>query len=223
MLKDMKIGKRLALGFGLVLVLMGTVSAAGYWGLETVAGLAKDILKVSSPLVEHSQRARANTLGLRRYEKDYFLNIGAAEKEADYLAKWKDQKKRLDERLDELEKLTQTDADRDVIRAMRKDANVYEEGFQKVVASIHEGAVKTPQEANAAIFPVKDEIRHLEDTAYDFASKHSKAMEAVDPVLTESVRRTLSIMLTVILAALVLTTVSGVFLTRASRRPSPRR
>jgi len=219
MLKDMKIGKRLALGFGLVLVLMGTVSAAGYWGLETVAGLAKDILKVSSPLVEHSQRARANTLGLRRYEKDYFLNIGAAEKEADYLAKWKDQKKRLDERLDELEKLTQTDADRDVIRAMRKDANVYEEGFQKVVASIHEGAVKTPQEANAAIFPVKDEIRHLEDTAYDFASKHSKAMEAVDPVLTESVRRTLSIMLTVILAALVLTTVSGVFLTRGITAP----
>jgi len=76
MLKDMKIGKRLALAFGLVLALMGTVSAAGYWGLETVAGLAREILKVSSPLVEHSQRARANTLGLRRYEKDYFLNIG---------------------------------------------------------------------------------------------------------------------------------------------------
>ncbi|PYQ18462.1 MAG: hypothetical protein DMF79_14930 [Acidobacteria bacterium] len=219
MLKDMKIGKRLALGFGLVLVLMGMVSTAGYWGLETVAGLARDILKVGSPLVEHSQRARANTLGLRRYEKDYFLNIGAPEKEADYLAKWKDQKKRLDERLDELEKLTKAEADRDAIRSMRKDANLYEEGFQKVVAAIHEGGVKTAQEANVAIGPLKDEIRRLEETAYEFSLKHSKAMEALDPVLTESVRRTLSIMLTVILAALVLTAVSGVFLTRSITAP----
>jgi methyl-accepting chemotaxis protein len=219
MLKDMKIGKRLAVAFGLVLALMGTVSAAGYWGLETVAGLAREILKVSSPLVEHSQRARANTLGLRRYEKDYFLNIGSAEKEADYLAKWKDQKKRLDERLDELEKLIQTDADRDIVRSMRKDANVYEEGFQKVIAQIREGAVKTAQEANVAIGPYKDEIRRLEETAYEFGTKHSKAMEALNPVLIENVRRTLSIMLTVILAALVLTVFAGIVITRSITAP----
>jgi methyl-accepting chemotaxis protein len=219
MLKDMRIGRRLGLAFGLVLALMGTVSAAGYWGLETVAGLAREILNVSSPLVEHSQRARANTLGLRRFEKDYFLNIGSAEKEADYLAKWKDQMKRLDERLDELEKLTQADADRDTVRAMRKDANTYNEGFQKVVAEVRDGKVKTSQEANVAIFDVKDEIRRLEDTAYEFSTKHSKAMEALNPVLVESVRRTVSIMLTVILAALVLTVFAGVFITRSITTP----
>jgi len=219
MLKDMKIGRRLAVAFGLVLALMGTVSAAGYWGLETVAGMAREILKVGSPLVEHSQRARANTLGLRRYEKDYFLNIGSAEKEADYLAKWKDQKKRLDERFDELEKLVQTDADRDTVRAMRKDANLYEEGFQKVIAQIRDGGVKTAQEGNVAIGPVKDEIRRLEETAYEFGVKHSKAMETLNPVLIESVRRTLSIMLTVILAALVLTVFAGVVITRSITAP----
>jgi methyl-accepting chemotaxis protein len=219
MLKDMRIGRRLGLAFGLVLALMGTVSAAGYWGLETVAGLAREILNVSSPLVEHSQRARANTLGLRRFEKDYFLNIGSAEKEADYLAKWKDQMKRLDERLDELEKLTQAEADRDTVRAMRKDANTYNEGFQKVVAEVRDGKVKTSQEANVAIFDVKDEIRRLEDTAYEFSTKHSKAMEALNPVLVESVRRTVSIMLTVILAALVLTVFAGVFITRSITTP----
>jgi hypothetical protein len=118
MLKDMKIGRRLALAFGLVLALMATVSAAGYWGLETVAGLAREILNVSSPLVEHSQRARANTLGLRRFEKDYFLNIGSPEQQAEYLAKWKDQKARLDERLGELDVLSQTEEDRQTVRAM---------------------------------------------------------------------------------------------------------
>jgi methyl-accepting chemotaxis protein len=87
-MKNLRIGKRLALAFGLVLGMMALVAGAGYWGLASIGALATQIVKVDSPLVEHSQRARANTLGLRRFEKDLFLNIGAADKEADYLAKW---------------------------------------------------------------------------------------------------------------------------------------
>jgi methyl-accepting chemotaxis protein len=184
-----------------------------------VAGLAHEILKVSSPLVEHSERARATTLGLRRFEKDYFLNIGSPDKEADYLAKWKDQKKRLEERLDELERLAQSESDREIVRSMRKDANSYEEGFQRVLAAIREGAVKTPQEANAAILPFKDPIHALEDTAYEFANKHSKAMESVDPMLAESVRRTNAIVFGVILVALLLAGVAGVVITRSITGP----
>ena len=219
MLKNIKIARKLALGFGLVLSLMGVVSGAGYWGLETVAGLAREILSVRSPLVEHSQRARANTLGLRRFEKDYFLNIGAPEKQADYLAKWKDQRQRLVERLDVLDKLAQNDADRDTVRRMRKDADAYEQGFAKVVAAIQEGSLKSPQEANTAITPYKDEIRGLEDAAYEFAGSHSKAMEAIDPLLTENVRRTLQVMLLVVSAALALTLGAGFVITRSITVP----
>jgi methyl-accepting chemotaxis protein len=219
MLNDMKIGKRLALAFGLVLTLMGIVSAAGYWGLETVTDLARDILKVRSPLVEHSQRARAHTLGLRRFEKDYFLNIGAPEKQAEYLVKWKDQKKRLEEQLDDLQKLAQTDVDRDTIHAMQKNADRYEAGFGKVVAALQDGQLKTPQEANTAIIPYKDEIRGLEETADEFALKHSKAMEAVDPLLSATLQRTLNIMVVVFLGALILTGIAGVLITRGITIP----
>src|SRR5215213_1256788 len=117
MLKDVKIGKRLALGFGLILALMGAISVAAYWGIQTTGGLAREVLTVGSPLVEHSQRARANTLALRRFEKDYFLNIGSPDKEADYLAKWNEQREDLEERLQDLEKLTADPADLEVIRA----------------------------------------------------------------------------------------------------------
>ena len=219
MLKNMKIGRKLALGFGLVLTLMGVVATAGYWGLETAADMARDILTVRSPLVEHSQRARANTLGLRRFEKDYFINIGAPDKEADYLAKWKDQKARLVERLEVLEKLSLTDADRDTVRKMRKEAETYEQGFGKVVAAIQDGSVKTTQEANTAITPYKDEIRGLEETAYEFAGAHSKTMESLGPLVTQSVRRTLQSMLAVVLAALALTVAAGFVITRSITVP----
>ena len=219
MLKNMKIGRKLALGFGLVLTLMGVVAAAGYWGLQTAAEMARDILTVRSPLVEHSQRARANTLGLRRFEKDYFINIGAPDKQLDYLAKWTDQRERLVERLDVLDKLVQTEADRETLRREHKDLVTYEQGFRTVVAGIQEGTIKTTQEANTAIGPVKDEIRALEDAAYELANQHSKAMQELEPQLVQNVRRTLQSMVAVVLAALGLTIAAGFVITRSITVP----
>jgi methyl-accepting chemotaxis protein len=219
MLKDVKIGKRLALGFGLVLVLMGGVSAAAYWGIETTEGLAREVLTVESPLVEHSQMARAHTLALRRFEKDYFLNIGSPDEEAAYLAKWKEQREALDQQLGELEKLTREPADLESIRAMRKDAAAYDEGFHKALGVIRDRVATTPQEANAAVAPVKDEIRRLEATATEFAAGRSKALESLHSVVTDSVRRTLSLMLAVMALALVFTAAAGTLITRSITAP----
>ena len=79
MLKDVKIGRRLGLAFGSVLLLTGAVCAAAYWGLTTMDSMAREVLKVAYPLVAQSQQARSSTLALRRFEKDSFLNIGQAE------------------------------------------------------------------------------------------------------------------------------------------------
>ena len=87
MLKNLPIGKRLALAFGTLLALMLGVAGAGYWGLHDTARLARQVLDLDSPLVEHSQRAKGNTLGMRRFEKDVFLNIATPAKVADYLVK----------------------------------------------------------------------------------------------------------------------------------------
>jgi len=50
-------------------------------------------------------RARANIVGLRRFEKDYFLNIGVKAKEADYLNEWNREREHLIERLADLESI----------------------------------------------------------------------------------------------------------------------
>src|SRR5262249_14373205 len=121
--------------------------------------------------------------------------------------------------LDELETLVQNDADREIVRRMRKDANGYEEGFQKVVGLIHSGEARTPQQANAAILPFKDPIHSLEETAFDFANKHSQAMGTVESTMGASVRRTNSIVLGVILVALLLTGMAALVITRGITAP----
>jgi methyl-accepting chemotaxis protein len=219
MLKSMAIGKRLALSFGTLLALMLVVAGVGYWGLDVTASLAQRILAVDATLVEHSQRARANTLGLRRYEKDLILNMGDTEKERDYLAKWAEERDRLKDRLDVVGKVARNDSDRDLVAAMRRDLAAYETGFLKVADNLKAGLLATPREANAAMEPFKDEIRRLETGAYDFALRHSKEMEGVDDEVAGRVRETLVSMSTVVLVAIALTLVVAALLTRSVTTP----
>ena len=82
MFKNMNIGMRLGLGFGVLLVLLFVLSIIGYWGVHAVSNTTVHMLEGDANISEHAARARANVNALRRYEKDYFINIGDATKEA---------------------------------------------------------------------------------------------------------------------------------------------
>jgi methyl-accepting chemotaxis protein len=219
MLKNMKIGQRLGLGFGTVLAMLVSVATVGYWSLVSTAGITTHILEVDSPLVELAHRVRADTLELRRFEKDMFLNMGNAEKEAEYFAKWSDQKKKLHDALDDVDHLATAEADHDAARAMRADATAYEEALSKVISQVRVGSLVTPQDANGALAAHKDTIRSLEESAHEFATKHSKAMAALDKAVSDSTARTAWIVMTVIMMALAFSIIVGLFITRSITGP----
>jgi len=219
MLKNMTIGKRLALGFGLLLALVALVAGSGYRSTRLASSLAMQVLTVESPLVEHSQRVRANTLGLRRFEKDVFLNVDNAEKVAEYVTKWKDQRDRLLERIAVLDSLETEDSGKATIRSMRADASTYEQGFNRVMALIEQGKIKTPAEGNAAMADVKDEVRRLEQTAYDYAVHHSQKMAERAPVVTAQISRALTITLLALALALVVGVALSMLIARSITTP----
>jgi len=101
MLKNMKIGARLLLGFGLMLVIALGLGGAVDWGIQNIQKQVNEKLSTDGMLAQHSSRARANTNALRRYEKDLFLNIGNAAKEEEYFKDWQDQIQRLTKRIAE--------------------------------------------------------------------------------------------------------------------------
>jgi methyl-accepting chemotaxis protein len=205
--------------FGVLLGLMVLVAISDLRGLTATGAVARRIMAYDSALVENSQRARANTLGLRRFEKDIFLNIGSAEKEAEYLAKWNDQWERLQERLAVMDRIAVEEADKETLKAMRQDGTTYKDGLSRVVALIRGGTLRTPQDANLAIGDVKDEIRRLEETAYNFALKHSKSMETREKEVAASIDRTIWTALFVLLAAAVFGIVVAVVIARGVTRP----
>jgi methyl-accepting chemotaxis protein len=219
MLENLKIGTRLGLGFGLLLAVVVGVAGAGYWGMSNIARTTLDILQGDAKLAEHSARARANTLGLRRFEKDVFLNIDSPEKVAEYRTKWEEQHAHQEARLNDLEKYATRKEDKDLIKAMRKEHDAYDAGFKKVLGLIQAGTIKTPQDANKAITEYKDESHRLEKTAQDFSYENIKRMEAKQPLINDLVRQTTWTMSLVLLVAVGFTATASVLLTRSITTP----
>ncbi len=132
MLNNFRIGVRLGLGFGLMLVLILVVGGTGNWGVKESTTTTINMLRGDATVSEHASRARANVLGLRRYEKDLFLNIGDREKEIEYHQKWKEQVEHLGARIADMEKAATMEKDKEAIKVIKANAGLYEAGIAKV-------------------------------------------------------------------------------------------
>ena len=121
MFNNWKIGKRLAVAFGISILLMAVVAMAGFWGLSQTVQTTYSILHHDAKLMEQASQAQANGLGLRRYEKDLFLNIGDQQKESDYSDKWNKEHADLIENLNTLDQTVALPEDKEMLRVLRAD------------------------------------------------------------------------------------------------------
>lgn len=176
MLKNMSIGTRLAIGFGLIVLLLVTIAFSGYWGLEGVTAETLKVLNGDAKIVVLAARVKATTLELRRYEKDTELNMDDPQVRNDYAAKWREQRQKIREVLAEFEKYQLPPEDRQAVKSMNEDLDTYEGGYTKVLSLIEQGKLRTPQEANQTITQYKDSIHRLESAASDLTNRHSEVL-----------------------------------------------
>ena len=132
-LENLKIGKRLYLGFGVTLLLLVAVSICGYWGSQSITSNTVQMLHGDASVALHSQRARVHVEALRRFEKDLFLNIGSKEEEKKSLAEWKDEQEHLQARISDIEKAATLQSDRDAVKTMKSELAGYDSGFAGVL------------------------------------------------------------------------------------------
>jgi methyl-accepting chemotaxis protein len=219
MFKNMKIGKRLSLGFGFVLIMLLGIGMSGYWGVNSISNLTINMLQGDSMVSEHASRARANVLGLRRYEKDLFINIGDKAKEEEYLKKWKEQGEHLNARIKDMEKAATLKQDIDAIQVIKTNEALYEAGALKVFNLVQSGAIKTTQDANKAINEYKEESHKMENVAKDLSDEANKRMDAQEEVVKQRTSHTNTIMLALALTAVALSVFITLFITRSITSP----
>ena len=216
MLKNMSIGMRLAIGFGLIVLLLVTIAFSGYWGLEGVTAETLKVLNGDAKIVVLAARVKATTLELRRYEKDTELNIDDQQVRNDYAAKWKEQRQKIREVLGELDKFQLSPEDRGTLKSMTEDMDVYEGGFTKVLNLIEQGKLKTPQECNQTITQYKDSIHRLESAASDLTNRHS---EVLVPLVEQIAKTTTTTILIFSITAIFVSIIVTLVISRGITKP----
>ncbi len=219
MLKNMKISRRLLLGFGVVLLLLFVVAGTGYWGLDAVKQETVSMLQGDAQISQFAALIKADTLELRRAEKDSFLNIDNQKTREEYVATWKRWREQIKTQLAEIDTKNLNADDKATVRKMEENASSYENGYAKVLGMIEDGRIKTPQAANQAIIEYKDAIHQLEQAATDLSDAHFKIMSGMDQVMMDFARRTTSLMLVVVVIAVVVALLTAQLIARGVSRP----
>jgi len=219
MLNNMKIGTRLLASFGLILLLLIVVAGTGYWGVKSGEQTTVTLLDTEGQLSQHSARARANVLGMRRYEKDIFLNLGATEKVENYYKEWTEEVASTNERIADLEKASIHPDDKEMIKSIKENLKLYQAGFVKVYASIRDGRIKTGAEANSAIAEFKDESHKMEAAAVKLAQDANKKMEESKGVIEKATQRVMLLILVISLVAVFIGVLLSILVTRSIKGP----
>jgi methyl-accepting chemotaxis protein len=216
MLSRMSIGMRMGLAFATLVFLALALAGSGYWGLSAVTSTADRIITVDVVAADTSGQVQAATLDLRRFEKDYLLNLADIGKRTEYMNKWKAEYQTLLGLLDKLGSLVSEDGERAKISAMRTALAGYDEGFDKVRDAVERGLISEPAAANHAMEPFKDHIRSLEASARIFRAENLKGTR--EEMLHESSRASWAMSIFIILSTLLSITLSLV-ITRSVTRP----
>ncbi len=212
MLSRMRIRSQLTFAFGLVTLLLVLVALTGYWGLSGLSGQVVEALDHEGEYSAASAGAEAQTLALRRFEKDTFINMADAAKRSDYLSKWRKADEALREMLARADKASTSSEQKAALASMRNNLGSYEAGFQKVYGGVEAGRITTTQEANEAITEFKDEIHQLEGTASEQAEKGHEGLRSLTPLVDSLTTRTASLMLILAIVSVALSVAVTIFL-----------
>jgi methyl-accepting chemotaxis protein len=222
MFDRMKLEVRVLVALGVMSLLVVAVALSGRMGLSHAKETTQEILLKDAHLAEEALEARSYTLQLRRYEKDYFLNIGSPATQADYLAKWQTANAALVSHLSDLDGLVSSAADHDTLRGMQTDLNTYSGGFDKVAAAVRSGQITTPQAANTAITVYKDAIHRLEATAGALGGASDHRMHERALLLDADAARTSTQMTVTALLAVAVAILMSIQLSKSVSDPAAR-
>jgi methyl-accepting chemotaxis protein len=149
MLKNLTVGKRLTLGFGMVLVLLLVVAIGGYTGLTSTTS-ALGAVATNTTLAGKSQETILALTNMRRYAYNVAIEIGNAKAMADYINNVKEERQAFRSRLDDIETLDKVTKTKERVKAWRKALGEYETIVDTTFSGIAGGRYKTTQEVNEA-------------------------------------------------------------------------
>ncbi len=188
-LKNLKIGTRLSLVLGCVLVALAAVAGAGLWGLNAVSSTSQRVLAQDMQLAQQALEIQTLVLLERRYEKDAFIMMAEADKREGYVKKWSATRTRLVEALATVRKLELSAEDTQAVEAMGSFFERYAAGFDATLALVRKGELASTQAANAELGKYKEAVHGMESTSDQINERAAKRALEVGPQIAATQAR----------------------------------
>lgn len=218
-LNDLKIGRRLGLGFGLVVFLLIGTGYFGYRGVKELSETASFMVSGDGQQALNMEGLHAEINSLRRYEKDFFLNVDDPQMRTKYLGEWNFAREEALKHLELAVAATKVTGEDISERPVREALESYRREFLQLGRRIDVGELKDSEAANKAFEPHKAGIRELELLVAKIADKHAEDVTANIPQLAAITGSTVNLVVGIVLAASLLGLVVAVVITQSIARP----
>ncbi len=217
--RNMNIGKRLTLGFGVLMVLLLWVAAAGYMGTKKISTEMMALLQTDSRMEQLYSSGLVNTMELRLDERDLFLNKGDAAARQAARDNWTAMTEHLAGSLNELDKIVGPSQEKDEIASIRAATRDYAEKFHAMEQKLNSGKIKKTSEWVQADKEAKDSREFVEEHLRTEAAEHRSRIADGEKSTETLVHQTSLLIFGVVLLGMIASVGIAIGITRSITKP----
>src|SRR5512145_844353 len=174
MLKNLSIGMRLALGFGVVLALLLVVAVGGAVGLTSTTNSLNEVA-TNTTLAAKSEETILALTNMRRYAYNVVIALGDTKTMSEYINNVKEERQGFRARLDEIEALDSAPKTKESLKAWRKAQGEYETIVDASFDGMLRGQFKSIVEANQSYSPARGIMEPVEADLRAYVSEKQEA------------------------------------------------
>lgn len=179
----MSIAKKLILGFSIAILLTCLTGTFALTALSKSGRTFRTVLSTNVTLFQKSYDLKIWALQHRRSEKDFFLNVGNAERQKEYLGKYEDASSNLKKILAELKIAFQQNGKSHpelskLVDSTEGEYTGYYNGFRLVADSVAANPNLSAQDANHRMMPFKQRIYVFEALVDTLLERNTQMLNA---------------------------------------------
>jgi methyl-accepting chemotaxis protein len=216
-MRDLRIGLRLAIGFGLSVAISAVLAIVGMAGLRTVSTTTAAVVNVNAPMLRLAADARVSVLELRRHERDLMLAMSDPEGAARASDGWRTEARLLEGKIEALA-ASAAAADREAIAGMARQLESYQAAFAKV-AGIARGEQLSAEELVATVDGFRRASEAMATAAAAIADRHASEMAREGAAAAAAGREARAALALALVAAIVAGVAVSVVITRSITGP----
>ncbi len=221
---NLSMGKKLIGSFLFVALITAVVGGIGFFRISSSMTGVKVLVEDDVEFLKQAEELKIFALQHRRYEKDFFLNIGKPEKQKGYVKKFKGVSEKTSAVISLIIEKVGTDPHlSDEVKTAAKDAGAayqkYVEGFLALTSTVLADESITPQKGNGLMKPFKDYIYKFEKSV-DIVLKGALGMVDEESAhIIASGERSRMVIGVLLVVGIMVSVAIGVILTAMITRP----